>query len=100
MWSKESWDAFQSTVLKLTKLPLVSLMLMEEFWNIKWNIMRQAMKSSSMPDTLSAPILNGTDISQGMDNQYLVLRSVHRGSKAYSLWDGVVPNPSIGYNYL
>ena len=26
--------------------------------------------------------------------------SGHRGSKAYSLWDGVVPNPSIGYDYL
>ena len=23
-----------------------------------------------------------------------------RGSKAYSLWDGVIPNPSIGYDYL
>ena len=23
-----------------------------------------------------------------------------RGPKAYSLWDGVVPNPSIGYDYL
>ena len=30
----------------------------------------------------------------------LVLRSGHRGSKAYSLWDGVVSNPSIGYDYL
>ena len=27
-------------------------------------------------------------------------RSGHRGTKAYSLWDGVVPNPSIGYDYL
>ena len=26
--------------------------------------------------------------------------SGHRGSKAYSLWDGVVPNLSIGYDYL
>ena len=27
-------------------------------------------------------------------------RSGHRGSKAYSLWGGVVPSPSIGYDYL
>ena len=26
-------------------------------------------------------------------NEYLFLRSGHRGSKAYSLWDGVVPKP-------
>ena len=23
-----------------------------------------------------------------------------RGSKAYSLWGGVIPSPSIGYDYL
>ena len=27
-------------------------------------------------------------------------RSNLRGPKAYSLWDGLVPNPSIGYDYL
>ena len=26
--------------------------------------------------------------------------SGHRGSKAYSLWGGIIPSPSIGYDYL
>ena len=30
------------------------------------------------------------------DGKHRILRSGHRGSKAYSLWDGVVPNLSIG----
>ena len=38
-------------------------------------------------------ILGGTSF-------FSFFRSGHRGSKAYSLWDGVVPNPSIGYDYL
>ena len=31
---------------------------------------------------------------------YLSLGSGLQGPKAYSLWDGVIPNPSIGYDYL
>ena len=31
---------------------------------------------------------------------FFLFRYSLRGTKAYSLWDGVVPNPSIGYDYL
>ena len=30
---------------------------------------------------------------------FMFFCSGHQGSKAYSLWDGVIPNPSIGYDY-
>ena len=35
-----------------------------------------------------------------MNIYFLFFWSGLRGSKVYSLWDGVVPNPSIGYDFL
>ena len=41
-----------------------------------------------------------TQISAEKDIFLSFFWSGHRGSKAYSLWGGVIPSPSIGYDYL
>ena len=40
------------------------------------------------------------DLEQQVLRYLFFFWSGHGGSKAYSLWGGVVPSPSIGYDYL